>query len=627
MNQDLRDRFLHFETITDREELLAAVRELMESYSELMARLETMSQAQTSMATQYQKMKEKLAAAEKENSVLKKENLKLSDQLGLRKRDLFGRGTEKTSEILEKALAGEESEDPLGDEELPKQNADAEAAGTARTLADNAAANRDAGSSGKKKSKKTSGKRKSDLSRLPKHTEFLLDIDRLNESYGEGNWAIRGWTEYRTIESVRATKYTKSVFVPVISAGTEYVLSRMPYDGKLLPRSLASSSLVAEIMYKKFVLGMPFYRIEQDFLRDDVSISRVNMAMWCIRFAMDLFYLVYDHLCRLLIESGYSQSDETTLEVIKDGRKAGAVSYMWVHTASELREGNPIVVFCYELTRNTEHLRDFYLKKGFHGFLTCDAYSAYGLLEKEADGAITVCGCMMHSRRRFVMAILVLNLKGKPAKYVEALPEYRAQTLLDDIYRADEPLKHVTPEERLERRNTEVRPKVDAFFAYLHELKNDWKVSYTERFQDAVDYSLNNEKRLRMFLEDASIPIDNGFCERSIRPMACGRRSWLFCYSVDGAEAMAILYTLAETAKACGAHPYYYYKYLLDVLPKMKVGSDPEIQSKLMPWSQDYKDYEKQQKEEAVRFVTDQTSVQPPKSPKQNRRPLIEKAS
>ena len=193
---------------------------------------------------------------------------------------------------------------------------------------------------------------------------------------------------------------------------------------------------------------------------------------------------------------------------------------------------------------------------------------------------------------------------------------------MDDIYRADEPLKDVSPEERLKRRNSEVRSKADAFFAYLHELRTNWQVSFTDRFRDAVDYSLNNEEKLRMFLTDAAIPIDNGFCERTIRPMACGRRSWLFCYSVEGAEAMAILYTLAETAKACGAHPYYYFKYLLDVLPASKVTPNSELLPQMMPWSQDYREYEKQQTEDAVRFIADQEPLEPPKAPKQNRRCL-----
>ena len=622
MQAVLLERYHQIETLTDNKDVLSVVCEILSFCSEVLSERDTIAAAQTEMTLQFQQMKDELSGAKKENALLKKENIRLSDQLGLRKRDLYGRSTETTSAALKKAMAGESSEDPL-DEDA--------AFGTTAIPDPGQASGHSGGSSGTGAEghhrKKTVGKREADLSRLPKHTEFLLDIDGLNEQFGEGNWSIRSWTEYRTIESVRATKYIKSTFVPVISAGIEHELFRTPYAGKLLPGSLVSESLGAEVMYDKFTLGLPFYRIEADLARDGVFLSRTNMANWCIRFATDLFYVVYRYLCSLLVRSGYTQSDETTLQVINDGRKPGAVSYMWVHTTSELYSGNPIIVFCYELTRNTQHLRDFYLKQGYSGFITSDAYCSYGLLEKEAGGDITVCGCFMHSRRRFVMALLILDLKGKTDEYIETLPEYRAQMLLNAIYHADGPLKEVSPEERLRRRQSEVKPKVDAFFSYLHSLKESNDLSFTEYFRKAIDYSLNNEEQLRKFLEDASIPIDNGFCERSLKSLACARKSWLFCYSVEGAEAMAILYTLSETAKACGAHPYYYYKYLLDVLPHRKVGSDPKAMEELMPWSETYTVYEQRQKDEAVRFLADQAPVLPPKAPKQNRRPLLWPAS
>ena len=506
MQAVLLERYRQIETLTDNKEVLSVVCEILAFCSEVLSERDTLAAAQTEMALQFRQMKDEFSGAKKENELLKKENLHLSDQLGLRNRDLYGRSTETTSAALKKAMAGESSEDPLDEDATfgttafpdPGQAPDPSAGSS--------------GSSGEHRHRKTVGKREADLSRLPKHTEFLLDVDGLNERFGEGNWAIRGWTEYRVIESVRATKYVKSTFVPVISAGLEHELFRIPYARKLLPGSLVSESLVSEVMYDKFTLGLPFYRIEADLARDGVFLSRANMANWCIRFATDLFYVVYRYLCSLLVRSGYTQSDETTLQVINDGRKAGAVSYMWVHTTSELYSGNPIIVFCYELTRNTQHLRDFYLKQGYSGFITSDAYCSYGLLEEEAGGTITVCGCMMHARRRLVMALLILDLKGKTDEYIETLPEYRAQMLLNAIYHADGPLKEVSPEERLRRRQSEVKPKVDAFFSYLHSLKDSNDLSFTEYFQKAIDYSLNNEERLRKFLEDASIPIDNGFC-------------------------------------------------------------------------------------------------------------------
>ena len=611
MRKDLRGLYDRLDTMS-RDQMAEAFRSVLEAYSETLARTDTLESVQTEMSVQYQKMKEELSSAQKENEFLKQENLRLTEQLSLRKRDLFGSSSEKSDAVLEKALSGEEDEDPLQDEELPEKIPAGQ--GILARLQEKKSP----------RGKKRPGKREEDLSSLPHRTEFLLDIDGLNEQYGEGNWSIVHWTEYRTIESVRPMKYLKSVLVPVVSAGLEYEMVRVPYEGKLLKRSLVSSSLLAEIMYGKAVLALPFYRIEADLLREGVHISRVSMARWCIRFALDLFGPVYDYMCFLLLARGFGQSDETTLQVINDGRGASSVSYMWIHTTSELDEGNRIIVFSYELTRNTQHLRDFYLAHGFSGFLTSDAYVSYGLLEKESDGSIKSCGCFMHARRRFVVALLVMNLRNMSADRIKALPEFEAQRLIDEIYQADEPLKTVGSEERRERREQEVRPAVDKFFSYLHELDENWDPSYSSRFRDAVSYSLNNEKQLRMFLSNPSIPLDNGFAERCIRPYAVGRRNWLFSYSIEGAEALAILYTLAETAEACGAHPYYYYKYLLEEMPKHmdQKSTDRSYLEEMMPWSETYKNYEERQKAETVRFYADSEPVFPPKSPKQNRRPL-----
>ena len=595
-------------------EMAAAFRDTLNAFSETLARADQMKKVQTEMAIQFQEMKERLTGAEKENELLKKENVRLTQQLSLRKRDLFGSGSEKTDAVLTTALSGEEDEDPLGDEDFPSPSVPDPGTPTVNSLLGYR----------KRRGVKTKGKRQQDTERLPRRDEYVLDIDRLNKEYGEGNWSIFSWTVYETIESVRTTKYLRRVYTPVISAGLEHELIRIPYEGKLLKRSLVSCSLLAEIMYSKIVMALPFYRIEADLKRDGVIISRADMANWCIRFTLDLFGPVYDYFCTQQLLAGYCQSDETTLQVINDGRKASAVSFMWVHTTSELAGGNPIITFCYELTRSTQHLREYYLAHGYHGFLTSDAYVSYGVLEKEAAGDITSCGCFMHARRRIVTALLVLNLKGKSEEYIRSLPEFKAQVLVDAIYQADTPLKEVSEEERRERRQSEVKPLVDEFFAYLHQLDDNWIPSYSDRLADAVKYSLGNEKQLRMFLDDPLIPIDNGFAERSIRCFAISRRNCLFCYSVPGAEAMAILFSLAETAKACGAHPYYYYKYLLEKMPGHMEGrsSDRMYLEDMMPWSGAYRLYESKEKDAAVQAFVDMGARIPPKSPKQCRRRL-----
>ena len=132
---------------------------------------------------------------------------------------------------------------------------------------------------------------------------------------------------------------------------------------------------------------------------------------------------------------------------------------------------------------------------------------------------------------------------------------------------------------------------MDAFFAYIRtvDLSNPL---VSEKLRDAVQYALNQEICLRRFLEDGSIPIDNGACERSVKPVALSRRNSLFSLTVSGAESSVMIQTLIETARANGADPYYYMKYLMEQMPKYLYAKEREYLQEMMPWSERYRRYE-----------------------------------
>lgn len=594
---------------------------LMNAYSEETAMAEERSRADTEMARQFQKMKDELARAVLENTTLKKENVRLTEQLRLRNGDMFGRSTEKTEDIIDSVCSGTEDIDPVS-EDIPAEEPSSDKEQSDNTGSEDGPAGCGTSKKPRKPSgRKRKGKRAKDLSKLPSRTEFQFDVEALNAAYGEWNWRISFWESHRMLENIPCTKYVKVVYTPVISVGLEHELIRIPVTGQLLSRSFATASLAAEIMYNKFVLGLPLYRQEEDFYRNDVPVSRQTMANWTIRFALDLFGPVFDYLAFLLKLCRYNQCDETVLQVIMDGRKAGSQSYMWVHATSELFSGNPIVLFCYELTRGTEHLREFYLRSGYKGFLTSDAYISYDVLERESkesedsDPLIQGTGCLMHARRRFIYAIRALGLKNYTPDELIELPEFKGQALIDEIYREETPLKRLSAEERHKGRQEKVRPKVDAYFEYLKSLKPD-NPSYSAKLRDAITYSLNQEARLRMFLDDPNIPCDNGFSERSIRPFTIIRKNCLFSFSIDGALSMAIILSLVETARANRAHPYYYLMYLLEKMPAHMEDTDHDFLPSMMPWSEEYKAYEFMKKQEYIQGSPDQKPVQAPRTPR-----------
>ena len=639
MRDDLRKLSEDLEAMS-REDLIRTAMELIRDKDELLAREAERSRADTEMALQFGQMKAELEGTRKENLYLKKENKDLHDQLKLRKNDLFGCSSERSAGLP--GQASSECPDPLSEEALPTGGEDAaskapengspdthrkpagiqkeegasaseEAPASAET---EEIGNRPSGTGRGEKGPRTGngGRKKTDISRLPRRTVFHFNKEELDREYGEGNWRISGWQESEEVIAVRSSVYVRVNCTPIVSIGVEHQTQRIPYPDKLLPGSLASPSLVAYIIFCKLVLDIPLYRQEEEFLRQNFPLSRQTMSNWFLRFVPDLFGPVYDRLCTKLLLFSHVHSDETTVEVIDDGRKAGSRSYMWIHTSGELEQGPPITVFYYELTRNTDHLRKFFLERGYRGICTCDAYAAYDLMEKESQGAITVSGCWMHCRRRFVYALVTAVDKNMDPGQVAALPEFAALDKADAIFDADTPLKKLDAKERGRMRETEVRPKVDAFFEYLHSLDIE-SGAYGGRFCDAVKYALNQEAKLRLFLDDPLIPCDNGYAERSIRPFAVSRRNWLFCYSVDGAKDLAIACTIIETAKANGADPYYYMKFLLEEMPAYMDGKSLDFLDDMMPWSEQYRTYEKAALAEDLRLFDEGEMPEAPRLP------------
>ena len=612
MRAELEELHSRLETMS-REEVILFALELAEKSMEKDARLEIAGSAATEMAIQFQQARDENAALRKENKELLRQNRDLSDQLQMRKKDLFGRKSENASGVIG-SIYEEDPEDPIDESSPePEDNGSPDGHGRADAIAAYEEAKRSRGS-GKPRAKKVPGKRKADLDSLPTRTVYELDVEDLNQKYGEGNWRIAFWRTEDTIESAHTVQYRQIKYRPVVSVGLGHELES-PYPcTKLLPGSLASESLIAELMYQKVVQCVPSYRMEADFIRSGIPLSRQAITRWLNRFSNEFLVIAAEHMAALLHQRPYNQCDETPYQVIMDSRNAGSKSYMWVHTTSELDHYRPIIVFRFELTRKTDHLRAFYGDTGFQGNITSDCYCSYDTLEKEYPW-IYGSRCFMHSRRRFHYAAMLVKVKGKSAEEICELPEIKALILIDAIFDAERPLKGLQPIERLEIRQTVVRKRIDAFFDYLKTLDAD-DPSYSEKMRDAVQYSLKHEEKLRRFLDDPMIPIDNGFCERSIKPLATSRRNWLFSYSIYGAEAAATLFTLVETAKANQAHPYYYLKYLLEVLPKQKTSKGNAFLDDCMPWSEAYRAYEKKEKEEAMKFFADQEPPERPRTPR-----------
>ena len=150
----------------------------------------------------------------------------------------------------------------------------------------------------------------------------------------------------------------------------------------------------------------------------------------------------------------------------------------------------------------------------------------------------------------------------------------------------DNTLKELTPEERKKRREDSVKPLVEAYFAWVKEKKKDGRIA-EKRFKTGkgLSYSLNQEEYLKVFLENGNVPLDNNAAERAIRNFCIGRKNWMIIDTIRGAQSSAMIYSIAETAKANHLKPYEYFEYLLEEIPKHMDDKDLSFCEDLLPWS------------------------------------------
>ena len=422
------------------------------------------------------------------------------------------------------------------------------------------------------KQPKRKGKKEADLSGLPvRRIDHYLSAEELEAEFG-----VRGWKQLpdaisRKYHFVPAKVEVEEHHIGVYASKTDEHMVKADHPKTLLHGSLVSPSLGAAIINGKYVNAVPLYRLEQEFQRYGLQITRQNMANWCIRLAEEYLSILYDYLHKELYFYHVIQADETPVLVNHDGRKAGSKSWMWVYRSGHLYQKRQIVLYEYQQTRNASHPREFL--KGYDGICVTDGYQVYHTLEKELE-ELTIAGCWVHCRRRFDEALKLI-----PKSYQKESNAFLLMKQIQAIYREEGKLKDLSSDERLKQRQAVIKPLVDAFFAYLKTIN----VSKKDKFGDAVGYALNQEKYLRVFLTDGDVPIDNNASERAIRGFCIGKKNWQMIDTIHGAKSSAIIYSIVETAKANNLKPFDYVQHLLEEIPKHMNDKDYSFLEDLLP--------------------------------------------
>jgi len=335
--------------------------------------------------------------------------------------------------------------------------------------------------------------------------------------------------------------------------------------------SYGSPSFLAYIACNKFQLGLPYFREEKLFRQSHVQLNRTTMANLmntCSDRLVALWLLMKDEL----LSQASIHADETTIQVLKEElRSPETKSFMWLY-CSAVNAAKPVILFEYQETRAGCHPRDFLA--GFTGHLQTDGYGAYDLVK-----GVTRLGCMAHMRRGFDKALDAIPKDKRP--------QSRAAWMIDKIaslYKVEKDFTKATPEERKQARQQFSLPVMNDIKAWLDQHKKT--VLPKCLLGKAIIYALNQWDSLLVYLSHGWLAIDNNIAERAIKDLVLGRKAWLFADQPEGADTIATMHSVVQTAVANGLDPYRYLCHVFEIMPTLKT---KEELKQLLPWNINFK--------------------------------------
>ncbi len=314
------------------------------------------------------------------------------------------------------------------------------------------------------------------------------------------------------------------------------------------PKGIADVSLLAGLAIEKFRYHLPLYRQHQRMEAAGIRLARSTLTNWIHRTA-DLLQPIYAAQLISILNSEVLTMDETPIKVGRKSHGKMKTGYFWPVYGDKNE-----IAFPFAPSRSGEIVRK--ILGEYCGVLVSDGYQVYASHAKQINGLVHA-QCWSHTRREFIKA-------------EDAEPRHAAKALdiIRDLYAREARLKkrNLPAEKILEQRSIHSKPLVDEFFEYLKTTLAKEALLPTNLFTKAANYALNRETSLRVFLEYPNVPTDTNHLEREIRPIALGRKNWMFCWTEIGADCVGVFQSLLSTCKLHNIDPY---TYLVDVLQRI----------------------------------------------------------
>jgi transposase len=322
-----------------------------------------------------------------------------------------------------------------------------------------------------------------------------------------------------------------------------------PIPAAIIDGGMAAVGLTVWVIIGKYLDHLPLYRLEGMARRQEVVLSRSTLAEWVGRIGVALAPLA-DRLARLLRARAVLHADETPVRQLDPGAGKTKRATLWVYRSNVLETGPPIVVFDYRPSRSGAHARDFLA--GWQGHLMVDDCRGYKAL---FSPAVTELGCFAHARRKF----FELN-QAQPHSIAE-----QARARIGELYAIEARGRDLSIEARAIVRQNEAQPRLAALREWL--IATRLGVAEGSALASAIDDSLKRWPALSRYASAGGLPIDNNPVENDIRPVAIGKKNWLFVGSERAGARAAAIQSWLYTAKLNGLDPAAWLRDTLETLP------------------------------------------------------------
>ena len=339
-----------------------------------------------------------------------------------------------------------------------------------------------------------------------------------------------------------------------------------PAPSRPIARGLAGPGLLAHVLVSKYADHLPLYRQSQIFERDGIDLDRSTLADW-VGGASHLLEPLVDALGRYVMAADKLHADDTPVPVLCPGRGTTKQGRLWTYVRDDRPAGSadaPAVFFQYSPDRKgawpQAHLASF------RGILQADGYAGFDRLYGER---IQEAACWAHVRRKFYD----IHVEQASPIAEEALQR------IGRLYGIEAEIRGRLPDERAAVRQARAGPELASLYQWLHSTQTT--LSKKGELAGAIRYPLSRWAALTRYRDDGRLEIDNNAAERSIRPIALGRKNWLFAGSDDGGERAAAIYSLLGTAQLNGLNIEAYLRHLFQILPDHPINRVED----LLPWN------------------------------------------